>query len=792
MARDIEPFEGEWVWAELVDDETPGSDSRRTRTTTNPAPARRGEDAEGGRHRAEPSGRTVAQAAATILRAAGAQVVPGLRDLARGLHHWTTVAHMSDEEIRRHLVKRHLDLRDEQREEVRAEVTRLTKRTAKLTRDAVDWGLTAGEAARLKDAGVNLKLHSTAAKVLHKQQLDLAAIQPTPDQIRHHRTTRTLARAAGVVLPVGLTTIGLVLAAPLAGLVAIPILAGAAWWVGRHPLALGVRPIPAELCSTPELDPIPGADTPTSVPAGAEAPAEAEVDERPFPISKATTVAEATEAVRRALLAEDLDIEAVTDVEATPYGWSARVTFATGSPDVLHKEVHYGRLITALKLRRAGLLVEGDPDSGDTAILRMLLRDPFTPEVLGPLPYRAPRSTSILDPFDFGVAIDSVPFVFTLAGLMLLIVADSGAGKSGMLLALAEAVTSTRDAVLINLDPINTGVGELGPAITLNAFNQTTIGAVLEFLLELSSVRAHMRASYGWGNQWRPSPLHPALCVFVDEWPALSEENKEMLILLLLRGRKDGVWVFGGSQFGTKDALGKAIGPKLAGKLLGSCRGEDITGLLGKGAIAEGYRADLLEPATNAYIKRDAGQVYGTVAGLDRRPIRYKFREIDPVVAQRLGAERAAAGLPDLIPTLTEAGLSTRWSELVEFCARGGKKADPATASGEADGSGTRSARPSTLGRIRAAFEDLQDPAWLTLDALQEALREGDPETWSAWDDRSDQDRLREVGRTLARLLKKEKAELSSSKIHEIGGLRGYYLADVEAAIGNLPADPLD
>jgi putative transposase len=98
-----------------------------------------------------------------------------------------------------------------------------------------------------------------------------------------------------------------------------------------------------------------------------------------------------------------------------------------------------------------------------------MLRSPFSPEVVGELPYRPPLSASVVAPVDLGVAMDGDPLLFRLAGLMLLMVADSGGGKSGVMLAMAEAVTACRDAVVFNVDPVGTGVGSLGEAITLSA-----------------------------------------------------------------------------------------------------------------------------------------------------------------------------------------------------------------------------------------------------------------------------------------------------------------------------------
>ncbi|MGW1656602.1 hypothetical protein [Streptomyces atratus] len=758
----LEPYEGEYVWAEIVDDEDPGPRQHHDQEQAQ----RRGSAA----HRAASTGRSIARYAAAAARYVAGQTGPGLRHGWAATVHWTTLGSMSDEEIRRRLVKVHLDTYTEQREDTTTDIKRLNKRALKLAREAVDFGLTPEEAARLKNTHAELKLKARAGTALGRIPFQTELLQPTRDQVRRYRTVRSLGRFAGVIVPTSAATLALVLAAPAAGLLALPVLAGAAWWLGHHPLALTERALPADLVGPPELDPVPAAQ---SAPGTTTAP-ETEEDLTPFPVRGVTTAAEAEEALRRAILCEGGDIEAVTGGTKEPWGWSARVSFASGSPDDLNDNQTYRNLITLLKLRRNGLLIEADPEYGDSCTVRMILTDPFTPELVGPVPYRAPLSGSITDLYDFGVAMDATPLVFSLAGLMLLMVADSGGGKSGIMLAAAEAVTSTRDAVVLNLDPVGTGVGDLGPAITLTAcMDDELIIAVLQFLLAWCSARARQRAAYVWGNKWRVSPEHPAICVFVDEWPQLSATAKTLLIKLLLLGRKEAIWVYGGSQFGTKEYLGEAIGPKLSAKLLGACRRVDITELLGGGAIAEGYRADLIRAATHT-AANDAGQIYAVgLPGMPDRPIRYQIREIDAAQAALLGTERAAAGLPDLTHTLTEAGLLDAWNELREACA-----------TGLGTGTAPRPETPEILLHLHQAFIHEREPDFLTMDQIHRHLRKEDPDRWGKWDDRDDLSRLRELGKTLARMLRDAGVDLSSERITELDGQpRGYYLEALNQAM---------
>ncbi|WJY43219.1 hypothetical protein QT196_38830 (plasmid) [Streptomyces sp. P9-2B-2] len=260
---DIAPYEGEFVWAEIVDDQEPGphsnEDQEQPADTTGQGPS---------------TARRTALHAATVLRAVAGHTRPGLGHAWAAISHWTTLGYMSDEEIRRRLVKRYLDTYIEQREDITADINRLGKKAQKITRDAVDFGLTAEEGRRLKDVGTELKLRRTAGSALTKIPFDVAGAQPTGDQVRRYRSVRALGRFVGVLLPAGATTLGVVLAAPLAGLVAVPVLAGAAWWLGRHPLALTQRALPADLVGPRELEPLPKATGETATATAPEAEGE--------------------------------------------------------------------------------------------------------------------------------------------------------------------------------------------------------------------------------------------------------------------------------------------------------------------------------------------------------------------------------------------------------------------------------------------------------------------------------------------------------------------------------------
>ncbi|MFG2210529.1 hypothetical protein [Streptomyces sp. NPDC048638] len=503
------------------------------------------------------------------------------------------------------------------------------------------------------------------------------------------------------------------------------------------------------------------------------APAE---DARPYPIAMATTAQAAADCLWRALRAEGVDVGWVGDGEQFPWGWQLTVRVRSGSPDDISANNTHKGLITRLRLPRgSGVQVEPWEDPGDTCTVRLVQRNPFA--TLGELPYRPPLSRSINDVADFGLVMDTSPLAYSLAGLMLLMVGDSGAAKSGIMLAMAEVTTACYDAVTFNIDPYGSGIADLGEAITANAHSDEQIIATLRFFLDLAKSRARMRHKYRMGNTWKPSREHPAICVFVDEWPKLSDEAKKLLIDLILVGRKEAIWVYAGSQFGTSDYLGAPIGPKLAARMLGACRGDDVTALLGTGALAEGYRADRLTPAVSPTDLRDAGVIYAKgLPGMPDRPVRYKFREVTVETAARLGEERGAAGLPSIAADCAEAGLNL--AALLALCST-----DP-------------DARPlpSILASIQYAMEATTSGylGYVPVEDVVARLREEDEKAWSRWDHMDDAGaRRREQGKEIARRLKEHGITLTTDRVPSAGDptrkITVYRRTAIEQAIKELP-----
>lgn len=381
----------------------------------------------------------------------------------------------------------------------------------------------------------------------------------------------------------------------------------------------------------------------------------------PFPIHGVTGPAIAAACVGRALLAQNIDLAEITDTVRTSVGWSMTVTVASGDPADIDTDRKSAAIRTLLKVPRGGLAVECWPDASDTATVRVQTRPGFTD--MGPIPDNPALANSIMDAGSFGQGLDGTELAFSLAGVMGFLVADSGGGKSSIMLALADWATSCRDAVVISIDPRGEGVEALGDAIQLAVSDDKHVLKTLDWLDRLCEGRTRLRKTLGYGKVWRPSPEHPAVVVFVDEWHDLPAKAKTKLLRLLRIGRKEAVWIIGASQFGTVQDLGSAIAPKMSLKMAGCCRGADVTGLFGQGALREGYRADRLKPGTHTD-PADAGTVYiQGLPGQRNRPMRWKFRHLTDSDATRRGNQRAQAGLPDLTASAAAAGLD--WPALL-------------------------------------------------------------------------------------------------------------------------------
>jgi S-DNA-T family DNA segregation ATPase FtsK/SpoIIIE len=394
---------------------------------------------------------------------------------------------------------------------------------------------------------------------------------------------------------------------------------------------------------TDEGQPIPGLPAAETTASGAVTVDQLPEGAEPFPLARAETPEQAATCVLLAARAENLPIIEVSDMARQPWGWQCTVRVSEGTPEAIIDKA--GGLETRFDLPTNGVRPQPLKARRACAVLRLVDGDPFA--TAPGLPYRAPKSLSITDAFRVGTSVGGDPLELSLAGVMGLIVAASGGGKTGILQALAEGVTACRDNITIDLDPFGDGLEDLGDAVRITARSNEQIEAVLLFFLVMAKGRARLRAKLGMGKKWRPTPEHPAVTIFFDELPKASTLAKRLYNDLLLVGRKELITVLAASQGGQAAYLGANIAQMVALKAVGPCKVEDARSVFGDGSVREGYLPHKLSPATQTDPK-DAGHIFiQGVPGKADEPIEYAIHETQPDILRKVAQERLEAGLLD-------------------------------------------------------------------------------------------------------------------------------------------------
>ncbi|MCK2237167.1 MULTISPECIES: hypothetical protein [unclassified Crossiella] len=421
------------------------------------------------------------------------------------------------------------------------------------------------------------------------------------------------------------------------------VLAALVWWGATrllarfgNPAEVGLVLAAVAVCAFIGTRVRPGAPGPEDAPE-----AEAGPDE-PYPLADAHTRAEVAECLRRALLAERIELRSVEDVARQPWGWEAAAVLKRGTPADLVSKLD--AITTTLDLPTRGVLATPDRHRAARIVLRMAKRDPFEglPEAL----YRAPNSLSIRDPHVIGRRMDGGDLSVALQGVHGIVVGLSGAGKSVALRALADVVTACRDAIAWDLDPAGNGLDCFGDAVGRRARTPEEITDALTVAYSYAAARPGMLSALGMGEAWRPSAERPALVVFIDEYARLTPEAKALTIGLLGIGRKSRVTVILGTTEATSDTLGEAIAESAALRILMPCRHADVRLMLGPNRIAEGWRPDRLNAASGDD-PEDAGKLYMDAIG-SREPIVSKIRALSAEHAWERGEHRASLGRPEM------------------------------------------------------------------------------------------------------------------------------------------------
>lgn len=399
-------------------------------------------------------------------------------------------------------------------------------------------------------------------------------------------------------------------------------------------------------------------------------------DTKPFPIAQVGSPQQLAVCVLAALRKAGVPVAEVFDISRQPWGWQCTVRVSEGTPEVIIKAA--GDLETSFDLADGGVRPQTIKARRSCAILRLVQTDPFA-SAPG-MPYRAPKSISITDKSRIGTSVGGDPLEAALSGVMGLVVASSGGGKTGLLQALAEVTTACYDNITIDLDPHGDGLEDLGDAVRLTGRSHEQIEAVLFFFLMLSKARARLRAKLGMGKKWKVRPEHPHFTIFFDEFPKGSELAKLLAVQLLLVGRKEAVTLVIASQGATKFYLGESFAQMVALKIVGPCKVGDTRGVFGDGAVAEGWQPHRLAPATDTDPK-DAGHIYAQgVPGRPDEPIEYAIHETPSAALRKLAAERLDAGLlePDAVSLDAMAGVDLpdiddlpkllTWPALLRLC----------------------------------------------------------------------------------------------------------------------------
>ncbi|MDX2732861.1 hypothetical protein [Streptomyces sp. PA03-2a] len=443
--------------------------------------------------------------------------------------------------------------------------------------------------------------------------------------------------------------------------------------------------------------------------------------DEPFPLSYCQGGEQVAECVSRALAAEGIGTRAVRVIGNRAWGWEVDVVLKGSSPGKVSAvgeqlDTHFG-------IKHGGTLIDPDPQDASHLVLRLVTANPF--ENMPRPTVHAPNSLDISDAHNFGRCMDGSSLDLVLEGLRILVIGVSGAAKTtGVLRDLAEVVTACHNAIALDLDPVKDGLREFEGVMTVPPIRgNKDCEKWLGYLVKMAKARNTVRNRLNMGDTWVATREHPAIFPFVDEFIYLSQTGKELFIELMRLAKQSGIYPVAAGQDATSDAMGDAIADSFTLSVMLAARHADIPLVLGRGAIAAGYRPDRLVPAQTKDIKNDAGQSYIKGPSLNR-PLLYGWNEHSRDGIKRGVADRITAGRPWFDrDTLAAAGLL----HLI-------------------DGGAERSISGSQIVADSIAVMANEEVDRMRTEVLVEALTDHDPAAYGDLDVTKLRDLLREAG----------------------------------------------
>ncbi|QDN84354.1 hypothetical protein [Streptomyces sp. RLB3-6] len=449
----------------------------------------------------------------------------------------------------------------------------------------------------------------------------------------------------------------------------------------------------------------------------------------------------AFEAMLHQALTEEIGI-AVHSLRIHPHKWGFEVQLVlkNQTPEKLSESL--GLLEACLPgVRTNSALLQQSAAARNECTLRIPGDDPW--QAVPELPYRAPKSISTHDLHKAQIGADMSGRALALPGKRTSTntVGKPRSGKSTVLRARLDALTATNDRIIVGIDLGSYGAG-FGPyAKCMAAVARTPKEAriVLEWALEIGMNRPKLFQKLGMGANWEASPEYPGITLVIDEFPALVTAAKaevfpkpkqddefyekpmrldELVRQIHLTSSKSDIVEDIATHSVTKEKIGDNtwIG-EVPVQAMGSCDRDDIVQIVGKGAMAQGWRADRLLPAMGDDVN-DAGVVYPLAGSAYCEPIPYRACIVSDEEADRRATERAEAGMCELD------AMSEAFVRGIELPNPGG--GDP----WDGDEDEAEETVPVLLQVIRKIYAGRGNPSGLTADELFDALHEVDSELW--------------------------------------------------------------